>query len=138
MYKKLPVLLLIVICSSCTKTQQKNACGTQVCTDIFTSVGVQFTDKNNNRITIENFNALDLRTNKAFVHVPNPAANTVAGYEVVVDDSNLKDLSTEGDNIQVSAKDPFTGQTKTAVLKIAGGCNCHVSKVSGPDIIAFD
>ncbi|MGZ3763016.1 MAG: hypothetical protein ACXVB0_19830 [Mucilaginibacter sp.] len=138
MYKKLPLLLLTVICSSCIKTQKKAACGTQVCTDIFVSVGIQFTDKNNNRIAISNFTALDLRTNKTFVHAANPSGNTLAGYEIVVDDSDLKDLSSEGDNISVSAKNPVTGEIKTAVLKVSGGCNCHVAKVSGPDTIAFN
>lgn len=140
MYRKYIILLpAVMLFSACTKTQQKNsACGTQVCTALFASVGVQFRDKNNAPIIISNFSALDLRTNKAFVHAPDPAANTLAGYEVVVDDSNLKDLSSEGDNIRVSATNPATGETKTAVLKISGGCNCHIAKLSGPDIIPFD
>lgn len=140
MYKSLIILFVAAIpLVSCTKTQQKNsACGTQACTLNFASVGVQFTDKNNERIIISNFTAVDLRTNKAFVHVSDPAANTLAGYEVVVNDSDLKDLSTEGDDVRVSATNPATGETKTAVLKISGGCNCHVAKKSGPDTVKFD
>ncbi len=140
MYKNLIILFVAAMSlASCKKTQQKSACGTQACTLNFVSVGVQFTDKNNERIIISNFSAVDLRTNKAFVHVSGgPTANTLAGYEVVVNDSDLRDLSSEGDNIRVSATNPATGETKTAVLKIAGGCNCHVTKISGPDTIKFD
>ena len=140
MYKNLIILFVAAISLvSCTKTQQKNsACGTQACTLNFASVGVQFTDKNNERIVVSNFTAVDLRTNKAFVHVSDPTANTLAGYEVVVNDNDLKDLSTDGDNISVSATNPVTSEKKTAVLKISGGCNCHVAKISGPDTIKFN
>ena len=133
------ILAAVILFASCTKSQQKNtACGTQVCSAIFASVGVSFTDKNNGPILITNFEAINLRTNKPLVHVISPNIDYLAGYEIVADDSNLKDLSTDGDNVKVSATNPATGEIKTATLKIAGGCNCHVSKISGPDKIPFD
>jgi hypothetical protein len=138
MYKKLPIVLVIILCSACTKNQQKAACGTQVCTDIFASIGISFKDKNNNPVNVINFKVLDLRTNKILTNVISTTANFVPGYMIVADDSDLPDLTTAGDNVEVSATNPATGETKTVLFKIAGGCNCHVSKVSGPDIITFD
>ncbi len=138
MYKKLPIVLFIILCSACTKNQQKSACGTQVCTAIFASIGVSFKDKNNNPVSVTNFKVLDLRTNKVLTNVISTTANFVPGYWIVVDDSDLPDLTTAGDDVEVFATNPATGETKTVLFKIAGGCNCHVSKVSGPDIITFD
>jgi hypothetical protein len=48
------------------------------------------------------------------------------------------DYSTDGDIIKVSATDPATNQTKSVNMKISGGCNCHVAKISGPDTVKFD
>lgn len=138
MYKKLPIVLFIILCSACTKNQQKSACGTQVCTAIFASIGVSFKDKNNNPVNVTNFKVLDLRTNKVLTNVISTTANFVPGYWIVADDSDLPDLTTAGDDIEVFATNPATGETKTVLFKIAGGCNCHVSKVSGPDVITFD
>jgi hypothetical protein len=137
MLKKLFLLLLIVACSACTKNQQKSACGTQVCTDIFASVGVLFKDKNNNAVDVTNYSVVDLRTNLTLTNVISTTGNSIPGARIVVDDSNLKDLTTDGDNIKVSATNPATNEIQTATFKIAGGCNCHVSKISGPDVIVF-
>jgi len=136
MYKYFLIVLMIAG-SACTKNQQ-TACGTQACTDLFASIGLHFTDKNNNPVVIANFTVIDLRTNKAITHAIPEGFNYDVGYMEVLDDNDIKDLSTEGDNIQVSATDPATGQTKTVTLKIAGGCNCHVTKLSGPDTVQFD
>lgn len=129
--------MLIVICSACKKSQQKAACGTQPCTDLFGTVGVVFKDKNNNPVSVTHYSVLDLRTNTILTNEISAIANTVAGYMVVVDDNDLKDLTTDGDNVQVTATNPATGEVKITLFKIAGGCNCHVSKVSGPNTIVF-
>jgi hypothetical protein len=99
---------------------------------------VHFIDKNNNNVQVTNFKVVDLRTNKVIVHIIPPNVNYAVDYQEVVDDNDIKDLSTEGDNIQVSATNPATGQIKTTIMKIAGGCRCHVAKLSGPDSITFD
>jgi hypothetical protein len=62
----------------------------------------------------------------------------VLGYYIVATDNNKMDYSTDGDIIKASATDPATNQTKTVNLKISGGCNCHVAKISGPDTVKFD
>ena len=129
-------LLALLVCSGCSKTQQ-TACGTQVCTDLFASIGVRFFDKNNNPVIVTDFKVLDLRTNKPIVKAI-PANYVPSNYMEILDDNDLKSLSSEGDMIQVTATDPVSGQTKTTVFKISGGCNCHVAKISGPDSITFD
>lgn len=136
MLRKLAILLLIISCTACKKNQ-KSACGTQVCTDIFVSVGVTFKDKADNGVSVTNYSVTDLRTGQKLTNAISPGANFVPGYMVIVDDSNLPDLSTDGDDVQVSGTNPATHETKTATFKIAGGCNCHVSKISGPQVIVF-
>jgi hypothetical protein len=139
MYKKLTgLLLLIALLSACSKNQpQKPACGSQVCTAIFATVGIHFTDKQGNAIAVEDYTVFNLSSNKLLTPgVPN--MDMAKGYYIVASDSNKKDYSSDGDNIRVTATDPATKQTKTVVLKISGGCNCHVDKISGPDTVAFD
>ena len=140
MYRKL-ILLLIggVLFSACTKTQQKNsACGTQVCTALFATITIKFLDKNGNQIVVNNYTAINQRT-KEVLHdnkILTPGAYPPT-YDVA-DDSDLKKLSTEGDNIEITGTDPVTNQVKTAVIKVAGGCICHVTKISGPDSLVFN
>ncbi|MEO6850064.1 MAG: hypothetical protein ABI203_07480 [Mucilaginibacter sp.] len=67
-----------------------------------------------------------------------PSIDLVYGARIVVDDSNRKDLSTDGDNVKVSGTNPVTGQVAMGIFKISGGCNCHVGKLSGPDTIKFN
>lgn len=138
MYKKLYFLLILTfIFSACSKNPQKPACGSQVCTAIFATVGIHFTDKQGNAIAVENFGVFNLSSNKQLTPgVPN--LDLVKGYYIIASDSDKKDFSTDGDNIRVSATDPATNQNKTATFKISGGCNCHVEKLSGPDTLAFD
>jgi len=131
------LVLTALFCYGCKKNV-KTACGTQVCTDIFASVGVHFQDKDNNPVAVSNYNVVDLRTNQQLKNVMETNGNLVPGFRIVADDSNLKDLSTDGDNLKVTGTNPATGQTLSVQLKISGGCNCHVSRVSGPDTIRFN
>ena len=138
MIKRISFLLVIGSFFGCHKNQQKAGCGTQVCTDIFASVGIHFTDKNGNAIVVNNFTAVDQRTHLSVLPAHPVTGIDNVGYYVVTDDSVRSQLSTEGDDILVSATDPSTNQTKTVTLKLSGGCNCHVDKVSGVDTVAFD
>ncbi len=133
------ILAAVVLFASCTKTQQKNsACGTQqACSDIFMTVGIHYTDKAGEPIIVSNFTVFDVTSNKQ-LYPGLPTGNLVVGYYIVASDSNIKDYSTGGDIIKVSATDPATGQTKIVNFKISGGCNCHVGKLSGPETVAFD
>jgi hypothetical protein len=139
MLKKLLVVLLIACSFGCHKNQQQSACGTgQVCTALFASIGIRFTDKDGNPIAVKNYSAINQRTHLAMVN-SNPPINPYGiGYYVVADDSARSQLSTEGDDVLVSATDPATNQTKTTTFKLSGGCNCHVDKLSGVEKVAFD
>jgi hypothetical protein len=138
--KRFAILLFAgIFLSSCTKTQQKqSACGTQVCTALFATITIKFLDKGGNQITVNNYTATDLRTNEVLHDNRILAPGTYPPYYDVADDSDLKKLSSEGDDIKISGTDPLTNQVKTAIFKVSGGCNCHVTKVSGPDQIQFD
>ena len=132
------ILAAVVLFTSCTKSQQKNtACGTQVCSDIFMSVGIHYTDNKGEPIIVSNFTVFDVTSNKQ-LYPGLPTGELVVGYYTIASDSDIKDFSTGGDIIKVSATNPATGETKTVNLKISGGCNCHVAKLSGPDTVAFD
>lgn len=138
-YRILSILMLIVLCTSCKKNQQTSACGLQACTDIFAYVTVGFVDKNNAPVTLSNFTEVNLRTNKTMTHTYPPAVDFAAGYAIIADDSDLKNLSSGGDTLKVTATNSATGQTKTVLFKVSGGtCNCHVTKVAGPDKVVFD
>jgi hypothetical protein len=138
MFKKLPLLLLILCCFGCDKVKQQSACGTQLCSLSFASIGIKFTDKNGNSIAVTNYSVVNKRTKLKLVNPVSPSIDTVFGYYIVATDSMRDQLSAEGDEILISATNPATGQTKTTVYKISGGCNCHVDKISGVETIAFD
>jgi hypothetical protein len=132
-------MLLVIIVAGCTKNSKVvPGCPLKACTDIFVSIGVTFTDNNDQPIAIENLRVIDLSSHLNLTKSAN-SPFWALGYYVIADDGDLKKLSADGDNIQVSATDPATKQTKTVIFKIAGGgCNCHVFKVSGPNRIAFN
>ncbi|HVW15424.1 MAG TPA: hypothetical protein VHB54_16450 [Mucilaginibacter sp.] len=137
MYRKSAVFIGMILLSACKKNLQSNACGTQVCTALFATVIIHFTDNQGNPIAVSNFEVFDLSTNKAMQ--PGVANyDLVEGTYVIANDNELKSLSTDGDNIRVTATNPATGETKMAIFKIAGGCNCHVTKISGPATIQFN
>ena len=139
MYRNLYMLLVLVLLfSACRENQQKPGCAIQVCTDIFATITIKFLDKDGNQITVNNYTAVDQRTNVVLHDNKILVPGAYPPYYDLADDSDLKKLSTEGDDILITGTDPVTGQTKTAVVKIAGGCTCHVTKVSGPDAITFD
>lgn len=138
MLKRLFLFLLIACCFGCDKMQQNSACGTQTCTLSFASLSIHFTDKNGNPVAIKNYSVVNQRTHLALTNTTAATANLMPGYYIVADDSSRSQLSTEGDDVLVSGTNPATNQTKTAIIKLSGGCNCHIAKVSGPDVIVFD
>ena len=136
--KKIVVLLLIAVCSACSSKQNK-ACGIQMCDYKYVTVGVVFKNSKDSAVTIKNITAINLRTNKPLAVEQNPGnIDFVYNYVLLASDAHIKDFSTAGDDVKISATNAATLQTKTAVIKIAGGCSCHVSKISGPDTIIFD
>lgn len=140
MIKKVPLLLLIIACiSACSSNKQKNGCGTQTCTTEYAYIGIAFKDKQNKPAQVKDVKMINLRTNKPLTPVKYPPnVDIFAGYIYIAADENIKDFSTDGDDVSITATSSETNQTKTAVLKIAGGCSCHISKKSGPDTVTFD
>lgn len=129
--------LLALFIAGCGKNQQPRlGCGTGVCTLEFASVNILFTDNADKPVNVQNFSATNQRTGlKLEVNPANSMPGTVGNY-IIANDNTRDQLSDEGDNILVSGT--YNGQTKTAVVKISGGCNCHVRKESGPSTIKFD
>ena len=138
MYKNLIILFVAAASlASCNKTKQKTPCGTQICTDLFATVGINYADNAGKPIAVTNFTVFNVSSNKQLT----PGYNVgllVYGHYIVATDNNKMDYSTDGDIIKVSATDPVTNQTKAVNMKISGGCNCHVAKISGPDTVKFD
>lgn len=138
MYKNLIILCVTAVSlASCHKTQRKTPCGPQVCTDLFASVGVHYVDNTRKPIAVNNFTVFDVTSNKQ-LHPGYVGGLLVLGYYIIATDNNKMDYSTDGDVIKVTATDTATRQTKAVNLKISGGWNCHVAKISGPDTIKFD
>lgn len=138
MKKKLTIVVVLLILFSACRKNTQTACGTQVCTDLFASVTVIYKDSNNNTVPVTNFKVVNLRTGKTLTNILSASADLVPGGQIIVDDSDLKDLSTDGDNVQVTATVRSSGKMQTTLFKIAGGCNCHVTKLSGPDVITVN
>lgn len=137
-YRNLALALITTaLLASCTKNQQQSACGTQACTKNFVSVGVFFTDKQGKPVALEKYSVFNVSAGKQ-IYPGLPSANLIMGYYIVASDNDIKDFSSEGDDIRVSAVDSTSAQTKTVNFKISGGCNCHVAKISGPETVAFD
>ncbi|MES2062866.1 MAG: hypothetical protein V4456_13150 [Bacteroidota bacterium] len=141
MMKKLALLCLslVVITSACSKKLKTDGCPTgQMCTMMFASIGTQFVDKAGNNVAVQDFKVFNMRTNKYIVAkgVVDPGFSPT--YYTIVTDANKKELSTEGDDIKVTAT-YNNGNTKiAATFKISGGCNCHVTKISGVEKIVVN
>ncbi|MEB0260662.1 MULTISPECIES: hypothetical protein [unclassified Mucilaginibacter] len=140
MYKKLfLVLMLAVSLSACKKSENKSACGTQICTAVFAVVNFSFTDAAGKPTEIKDVTLINVRTGKAVPATSYAATvNMVPGAIIVATDETKSAFSTEGDDIRITATSVATGKTKQVTIKVSGGCNCHVAKVSGVDTIKFD
>jgi len=98
---------------------------------------VTYVDKNDSAIKVKDFHAVDLRTNTTIK--TSVTINLNPGTYVIADYSNSNLFSAAGDNVQVSATDSLTGQTKTVLFKLAlPVCSCGIEKISGPDTVKFN
>lgn len=141
MTKRIAVLLLIIFCLSCHKNpkQVSNCRIDSVCTALFATVGIHFTDKHGNAVSVKNLSAVNQRTQVSVLPAQASAGISQPGYYAVTDDSRIKLFSADGDDVLISATDSVTNQTKTTTFKIASGdCGCHVTKLSGEDKVVFD
>ncbi|WP_316793947.1 hypothetical protein [Pedobacter frigoris] len=138
--KKIALLLLMgTAMLSCQKDRGRSGCEDKMCTYEYRSVSIRFVDKNGAPAEVTDFSVVNQRTGEKIYASSAAAINMIKGSFLVVDDGNLYSLSEAGDNLKVTGTSVETKQTKSAVLKISGGkCACHISKISGPDQIAFD
>jgi hypothetical protein len=140
MAKRILTLLLIVTFAACKKNDhQKSPCSIGICTAVFASINIQYIDKNGAGVVVTNYSVRNMRTGLAIkAGANNDVGAGFPGLKVVANDGNLKEFSSDGDEVQVSATDPATHQAKTVTFKISGGCTCHVGKISGPEVVTFD
>ncbi|WPU95433.1 hypothetical protein SNE25_07845 [Mucilaginibacter sabulilitoris] len=137
--KKCILFLLIIACSACSKKSHQAApCNPGMCTMMFTTIGIHFVDKTGKDAVIKDFKAVNLRTNKNIKTEPIGGPGSNASFHVIATDGNMKEFTNEGDDVKITATDSVTNQTKSVIVKLAGGCACHISKLSGPDTLAFD
>lgn len=137
--KIIAAVLIITGFTACSKKLKTDGCPTgQICTMIFTSLSVNFVDKAGNPVNVKDVKVLNLRTNAAILAQGMGSMVGQGGKYVYVTDGNKKQLSTEGDDVKITATNAATNKTVTAIIKVSGGCNCHVAKVSGEDTITFE
>ncbi|HEK21164.1 MULTISPECIES: hypothetical protein [unclassified Mucilaginibacter] len=137
--KRLCILLLVLVCGLSACKKNKGGCAAQVCTDEFASVGIVFTNSDGSAVALSDIEVINLRTNKPVQRPPMPPAiDYVPGLVLLANDNTKAEFSSKGDDVRITVKSSQTGKVKSVTLKIAGGCNCHVSKLSGPDTVAFD
>jgi hypothetical protein len=138
--KTIAALLVVAGLLACSKKNYDTAgCPqNQICTDEFVAIGVQFVNKAFNTVRIKDITVTNLRTNAAIVakNVIDPGFSPDTYF--IATDSNKSEFSTQGDDIKITATDAATGKTATAILKISGGCNCHILNLSGNNKIVFD
>jgi len=141
MYNKLLLVLVLAISlSACKKNGKKTGCdANQICTEQFVSLGVAFTDNQGKPTVVDEYSLKNLRTGKPVTRTSMGAyPDVVAGFIWVANDGIKGEFSSEGDDVEITAKSKATGQVKKVVVKVSGGCNCHVAKLSGPDTVKFD
>ncbi len=127
--------LITALIAGCDKGgQPKAGCETKPCTYEFRSITINFVNNADQPQNVNSFSAINQRTGLEVERPPSPSS--ALHTFIIADDSKLSQFSTEGDNILITAK--TSNQTKTAVVNIAGGCNCHVERKSGPQTVKFD
>ena len=127
--------LFSVIIAGCGKgTQPEAACKVKACTYQFASVTINFVNNADQPQNVNSFKAVNQRTGLDVEPSPSPLSSLHTF--TIADDSKLSQFSTDGDNILITAT--ANNQTKTAIVNIAGGCNCHVERKSGPQTVKFD
>ena len=133
------VLVMGIALFACKKNKGTSDCENKVCTEEFVMKGIKFVDKNGAGAEIKDLSVVNQRTGEKLYAKSSASANTIKGYYIVLDDGNKLQLSAQGDDLKITGTSITTNQTKSAIVKVSGGdCACHISKISGPEQIAFD
>ncbi|HTI60979.1 hypothetical protein [Mucilaginibacter sp.] len=132
------VSMVLVSCKPLGDQTERPACASRPCTKEFRTISMKFLDKDGNQVTVDNYTATNMRTGILLHDNSILVPGVYPPYYNVADDNDLDKLSDDGDDVQISATNSVTREIKTAVVKVSGGCNCHVSRVSGPDSLKFN
>jgi len=133
------VLVMGIALIACKKNKGTSDCENKVCTEEFVMTGIKFADNKGAGAEIKDFSVVNQRTGEKLYAKSSATVNTIKGYYIVLDDGNKLQLSAQGDDLKITGTSTTTNQTKSAIVKVSGGnCACHISKISGPEQIAFD
>jgi hypothetical protein len=140
MYKAIFTVLFAAMALSACKTEETpSGCEGKICDASFAYLMFSFTDNTGTGVPVKDYSAINQRTGDTIKSAFAATISLIPGSYVALDDAYRTKLSDEGDDIRISGTYETTGQTKTAMIKVAGGkCACHLLKISGPDKIAFD
>ncbi|SEO24458.1 hypothetical protein SAMN05192574_106240 [Mucilaginibacter gossypiicola] len=133
--------LIASVLLGCKKHNQQTGCPSQACTTDFAVLFVNFVDKDGHMAFGKDVKAVNLRTKQAIIAKGNggPPSTTVGPHlYTIATDNNKNEFSTEGDDVELTVTNIQTGVTQTVLLKISGGCNCHIAKVSGPATVVLN
>jgi hypothetical protein len=90
-------------------------------------------------VAVKDVTVINLRTKKPVTPpLYPPATHYTPNTMLIASDGTREEFSSAGDDVEITATNTATGQIKKTVVKISGGCNCHVSRVSGPIKLIFD
>ncbi|MEO7214129.1 hypothetical protein [Mucilaginibacter sp.] len=130
--------LIAIGFAGCKENKNSGCDAQQLCTQEFRSLGVMFTDKNGDNVTVKDLTIINQRTGKAIVPKNTIDPGFSPNMHYIATDSNKDEFSTNGDDVKVTATSTTTNKTVSAIIKISGGCDCHISKIAGPDKIVFE
>ncbi|HKG05994.1 MAG TPA: hypothetical protein VKB19_06035 [Pedobacter sp.] len=137
MYKATLIVLCAIVFMACDKKDPE--CGDRICTEEFAMINFTFTKKDGTGVSVKDFSVINQRTGDSLKAMSAAYLDLAPGTYVVADDNHTKKLSEEGDDLKITGTYEATNQTKSAIIKVAGGkCACHIRKISGPAKLAFD
>ena len=141
MHKYIILLLLVTVLSGCKKHNQQTGCPSQACTANFAVLYVNFVNKDGQMAFGKDVAVVNLRTKQAIIAKGNddpPSPTAGPHLYTIATDNNKSEFSTDGDDVELTVTNVQTGVTTATLLKISGGCNCHVAKISGPNTIVLN
>lgn len=137
MKQTLLLFAVITVLSACN-AQKTADCPNVMCTQDFRYITVKLLSGSGGEPDMKNYEVKFKSSGKKLNSNPGPDAAANPNTLVIADDSNLKELSPKGDVMILSIR-RNDGSSIDVPYTISGGvCNCHVSKVSGPDEIDTD
>jgi len=130
-------LSLALILCACSTTNVTN-CPDKMCTTEFRMVQVKFTEEGGTSVAVEEYNAINKRTNSPMAQNNEPATINNRGIYTVASDADIANLSDMGDTILVTGTHPVSKKVLKSEFVVSGGeCACHITKISGPESLQF-